>query len=116
MDSMQAFAMGDANRGKELKVFDWDKAAQLIKDAGAKHASAGLSGDWEWTGGDIFADGKPVNQEDTSVYLASTWASPQLRLDGDTMSCFKMESETDEWDSDTFWPDSALEILGAANG
>ncbi len=27
MDTMSAFARGEANRGNELKVFDWDKAA-----------------------------------------------------------------------------------------
>ena len=32
-------------------VFDWNKAAQIIKERGATNASAGLSGDWEYTGG-----------------------------------------------------------------
>ena len=31
MDTLKAFAMGDANRGKEQMVFDWDKAASLRK-------------------------------------------------------------------------------------
>ena len=31
MNTLSAFAMGAANRGKELMVFDWDKAAKLIK-------------------------------------------------------------------------------------
>lgn len=75
MDSMSAFVMGEANRNKELMVFDWEKAAKIIKEKGAKEASAGLRDDWDWTGGDILRDGKPVPEEETHVYLASTWAN-----------------------------------------
>ena len=46
---MLAVAMGEANRGKALMVFDWDKAARIIKQRGATSASAGLSGDWGTT-------------------------------------------------------------------
>ena len=28
MNTLEAFAMGEDNRGKELMVFDWDKAAR----------------------------------------------------------------------------------------
>lgn len=111
MDSMLAFAMGEANRSKELKVFDWDKAAQLIKDKKPLSVSAGLSGDWEWTGGEIYTDGKPVPAEDTYVYLASTWATPEIEIDDVRYDCFKMQSETPSWDSGTYWPESALTIL-----
>lgn len=113
MDSMQAFAMGEANRDKELMVFDWDKAAQLIKERGSKQASAGLAGDWEWTGGDIMQDGKPVLRDDSYTYLASTWATPELDIDGWRIDCFRMQSETPEWDAETTWPESALAILNA---
>ncbi len=110
MDTMCAFAMGEANRGKEMMVFDWNKAAALIKERGAKNASAGLSGDWEWTGGKILKDGKIP--EDSYTYLASTWATPEIEIDGEIIDCYKMESETDGWDSGTFWPESAKAILG----
>ena len=113
MDTMTAFAMGQANQGKELKVFDWEKAAQVIRERKANHACAGLSGDWEWTGGDILRDGKPVPIEDTYTYLASTWATPELEVDGDIVSCYRMQSETPGWDSSTYWPPEALEILNA---
>lgn len=43
MDTMSAFAKGEANRGKELMVFDWDKAAQLISERKPSVASAGLA-------------------------------------------------------------------------
>ena len=87
MDTLSAFALGDANRDKPLMVFDWDKAAKLIKESGAKEASAGLAGDWEWTGGNILLNGKPYM--DSYTYLASTWAEPELCLgeDGEKQEC-----------------------------
>lgn len=114
MDSMIAFAMGAMNRDKTLMVFDWDKAAELIVEHGARSASAGLSGDWEWTGGDILCDGSPVPKEDTYVYLASTWAPPELKIDGEIFECWRFEGDGVEWTADTYWPDSAREILKRA--
>ena len=111
MDTLSAFAMGQANRGKESMVFDWDKAARLIKDSNASNARAGLSGDWGYTGGEILSDGKPVAEEDACVYLASTWATPEIEIDGQRVDCYKMESETDGWDSGTYWPSSAVDLL-----
>lgn len=111
MDTAMAVLRGEANRGQEKMVFDWDKAARLIKDESPSECSAGLSGDWHFTGGDIYLNGKPVDDEDTYVYLASTWATPQISIDGVLQDCFKMESETESWGSDTYWPDSALKIL-----
>ena len=108
MDTMSAFAMGEVNRGKEPMVFDWDKAAQLIKDSGTSKASAGLSGDWGSTGGDILIDGKIP--EDEYTYLLSTWATPELDINGETVDCYIMGSKTD-WDEKTFWPESAKLIL-----
>ena len=113
MDTLQAFAMGQANRGKELKVFDWDKAAQILKDRNATSAMAGLIEDWGWTAGEILEDGKPVPADDTHTYLASTWATPTLCIDGENIECYKMKSEAPGWDSDTYWPQSALDIFNA---
>lgn len=111
MNTMAAFAMGEASRNNEAKVFDWEKAARLIRDRNASYAEAGLSGDWEYTGGAIFRDGKIVPEEDTYVYLSSTWATPEIEIDGETIACYKMESEVPDWDSKTYWPKEALEIL-----
>lgn len=110
MDTMQAFAMAQLNAGNEPMVFDWDEAARRIVKLGARTASAGLSGDWEWTGGDILRDGKPLSSDESYTYLASIWATPELDIDGDISPCFKMQSET-EWDADTRWPESAIAIL-----
>lgn len=111
MNSIQAAMMGEINRGKEPMVFDWDKAAQLIKDRNAKNASAGLSNDWEWTGGDIYRDGAIVSRDDTYTYLSSTWATPEIEIDGELIDCFKMKGKTPGWDYDTYWPESARKIL-----
>lgn len=87
-------------------VFDWDRAAELIREHGARHAVAGLSSDMEWTAGDIFADGKPVL--DGGAYLASLWATPVLVLGGEEIECWKLQSDTPGWDANTVWPESAL--------
>ena len=109
MDNMSAFAMGEANRGKTPMVFDWNMAAKLIKERGAKVARAGLRSDWEWTGGTIWEDGKPNTESYT--YLSSTWATPELELDGELIDCFVMKREGVDWHSGTKWPESALKIL-----
>ena len=110
MDTLSADMMGQAHRGNRIRVFDWDMAAAIIVNGRIRNAGAGLGGDWAWTGGDILTDGQPVPAEDTYVYLASTWAVPQLMADGDLLPCWIWEDET-EWDSHTYWPDSALAIL-----
>ena len=116
MDTLTAFAMGQANRHRPSMVFDWEKAARIIRDLSfgprtVKAAAAGLRGDWEFTGGDIYRYGAPVPAEDTYTYLASTWAVPELMVDGETFECYVMEDEKPEWDSDSYWPQEALEIL-----
>lgn len=105
---LTAITYGQVNRGKEMKVFDWDKAAKLIRERKPKIAEAGLENDWAYTGGVIFEDGKPVT--DSNTFLSSTWATPILELDGEEIECYVMESKT-TFNEDTKWPDSALKIL-----
>lgn len=109
MDTLSAFARAEASRGKELMVFDWIKAAKEIKRRKAELASAGLASDWEYTGGTILENGKPV--KDSCTFLASTWAIPELKIEGDVIDCYVMQSKRPKWDSDTKWPKEALEIL-----
>lgn len=111
MDTTTAFFNGYINRGKELMVFDWEKAAMIIKEKQPIVVRAGLMNDWECTGGTIYENGEPVNKDDTYTYLASTWAVPEIEVDGEVSSCFKMESETPNWDAKTYWPAEALVIL-----
>lgn len=116
MDTMQAFAKAQAAAGSESKVFDWDEAARRIVKSGAKTASAGLSGDWEWTGGDILRDGKPLSRDESYTYLASVWATPELDIDGVVSPCYRLRSETNGWNAETRWPASALAILASKEG
>lgn len=55
------------------KAFDYDKAARIIKKHLVDHpdlvADAGLQGDWAYTGGEIFRDGKPVTDSYTIPLL-----------------------------------------------
>jgi len=102
--------MGEANRDQSQMVFDWAKAARIIKERCPCIAEAGLRGDWEWTGGTIWRDGAPVSEADTYTYLASTWAVPELDVDGNIIECYMMEDTTD-WDAKTYWPPEALNIL-----
>lgn len=118
MNTAQAFAMGFANRGKPLKVFDWEKAARLIRERGAQEASAGLAGDWEYTGGDILRDGQPIPRSETYTYLASTWATPEIEIDGEVYDCYRIETDVPaSWLVSTtdmaaiYWPEPALAVL-----
>ena len=99
MNTISAFARGMAHRDDRPKVFDWDKAARLIRERKPFEASAGLAGDWEWTGGIIWRDSKPVPAEKTYTYLGSVWATPELEMDGYVIDCWKWEDETPGWDS-----------------
>lgn len=109
MDTLAAFMMSQFHRDEELMVFDWCKAAELIKEHNPKVVFAGLRSDWEYTGGPIFSDGKI--DKDSYTYLASTWAVPEIEMDGEVMECYVMQSERPDWDSDTKWPEEAIEIL-----
>lgn len=111
MESKQVNAKSLDNKDENLMVFDWEKAARLINKHGVKSASAGLSGDWKWTSGDILINGKLVEYEYSGCYLASNWARPAIEIRGVFFDCYKMQSETPGWDSHTYWPEEALAIL-----
>jgi hypothetical protein len=99
-------------KGLPMRIFDWHKAAEIIKQRQPSTAEAGLLTDWPSTGGEIFEDGAIVDQEHAYTYLASAWAQPTLRIDGEDIPCFITEHENPhEWDAGTYWPDSAREIL-----
>ena len=109
MNLTQAFMNGQASRGNELMVFDWNKAARLIKERHPKKVAAGLKDDWGWTGGKIYDSGTPIKSEYT--YLSSTWAVPEIDIDGEIKECYVMQHEAPRWHAGTKWPKSALEIL-----
>lgn len=120
MDSISAFLKGEQARaaGNKLMVFDWHKAAEIIRDRKPIRASAGLRSDWEWTGGTIYEESKSLRRNESYTYLASIWATPELLLeyeDGETdlLECFIMQTDSpgSSWDADTSWPQSAIDIL-----
>ena len=110
MDTFSAILRGEASKGNRARVFDWDRAAKIIREEKPEEAAAGLGQDWELTGGDIYRDGKIIHQDDTYTYLASTWAIPELELDGRIIECWRWIDET-EWNESTYWPQSAIDIL-----
>lgn len=110
MDTISAFAMGQRNQGKPQKIFDWVKAAKIIKERNPESADAGLQSDLEWTAGTIWQDGEIVT--DSYTYLSSNWATPVLVIDDEEIPCFVMQSDT-EWDELTKWPKEARELLEA---
>jgi hypothetical protein len=115
MDTTEAFARGQAAKlaGNKQRVFDWDKAAQILKERGVQEADAGLQNDLEYTGGQILRSGQP----DTSsyTYLSSNWATPVLIIYGEEIECWRYNDDTPGWDSDTKWPASALDIFRNGN-
>lgn len=92
------------------RVFDWDRAAGLIREHRPTVARAGLRMHWDTTGGTIYQDGKPVIDDYT--YLSSCWFVPEIDLGiAGVFDCWRYEDETPGWGDDTKWPESALEIL-----
>ena len=95
-----------------LNVFDWEKAAKLIRDRKPKLVEAGLEDDWDYTGGKIYENGDIVPKDKTYTYLASVWCIPKIIIDDEELDCFVvLESENSKWNSGTYWPEEALEIL-----
>jgi len=109
METLYALAMGRLHMNDQLMVFDWDKAAHILAVRNPDEALAGLQYDYEYTAGVIWRKGKPVKDEYT--YLASTWARPMLIIGDEEIECWRYKGEVPEWNSETKWPQSALEIV-----
>lgn len=86
MDTLTACTLGMMSRGRTSKVFDFDKALEIIKNNKIKNAEAGLQMDMEWTLGIIVKDGILVTDDYT--YLGSTWATP-IMVDLDTSDTYE---------------------------
>lgn len=95
-----------------MTVFDWHKAAKELRDRGAKFADAGLAEDWFHTAGPILKDGEPFIAE-FGPYLSSYWATPVLSIENEDGSELRIvcATESDKWNADTIWPESALSIF-----
>ena len=106
--------------GAKGKVFDWNKAATIIKENRPDVATAGLAEDWFWTGCEVYnSDDGIVSIEDG--HLCSIWATPILLLEfenrGDmTEECWCYEDEHPDWDAKTRWPEEALNKFNDIEG
>ena len=105
-------------QGAKMKAFDFDKAAEIIKEHLYEHpdliAEAGLQGDWNYTGGVIFENGVPDSESYT--YLASLWATPTLILSWDGIEQMEIPCHceaNDRFNSDSKWDDQSLKILNS---
>ena len=97
------------------RVFDWKKAAEIIRDKNPEgEVSAGLFDCWSETAGTIWENGKPVSKKG-NPFLSSEWATPMLSIKQEGgwlfLPCYVDENETD-WNEKTRWPPEALTILG----
>lgn len=112
METGGAKSRAAAKRGENGKVFDWDKAAKIIRERKPEVVEAGLQEDWGNTAGEIFEDGEIV---ENYTYLFSMWATPILRLNrSEEIQCFVEctdEANPNKWGSGTYWPDSARELV-----
>lgn len=102
-------AQAAATSGARMRVFDWIKAAQLIKERNPEEVYAGLGEDWENTSGVIYRSGHPTPLSGCA-YLSSIWATPKIDIDCDIIDCWRYEDETG-WNARTHWPEEAKAIL-----
>lgn len=110
MDTMMAAARAEIARANNdpMRVFDWNKAAQILKERNPEVAEAGLSDDLEWTSGIIWYNHEPIMDDYT--FLASCWAVPVLIIDDVEIECWVYMDDV-IWNADTKWPDSAIEVI-----
>jgi hypothetical protein len=109
------FTSRGRNGGTDYKAFDWDLAASIIKKYAGLYddlvVEAGLQGDWNYTGGVIFENGKPTN--DSYTYLKSNWAVPTLILswDGEEQEEIECWESEGNYSAESKWDEKALKIL-----
>jgi hypothetical protein len=100
MDTTQAIMMGQMNRNKEMKVFDFEKFYNILIDNDVVSAIAGLEEDLEYTSDVLVIDGKIDCYH--NAYLKSTWATPILMYktkdnEEHKIDCYVMEKQA-KWD------------------
>lgn len=113
----EGFTSQNGQNNNPIKTFDWDKAANIIREKLKDHpnlsAEAGLQRDWNHIGGVIFELGNPVTSGYT--YLSSNWAIPTLILSWDDeeqeeIECHVLESES-RFNTYSKWDSQSLKLL-----
>jgi hypothetical protein len=116
MNSIELIANRDRAKaaGAKLRVFNWNRAAEILMQRVPDEADAGLSGDLFWTSDTIWQEGGP--RTECSTYLASIHATPVLVIDGEEIPCWILAEDSPGWNAETKWPDSALDIVSKWKG
>lgn len=100
-----------------FKVFDWQRAVQILKENKIQNAWAGMEEDWEDTFAQILEDGKPVIEglNSHNLYLVSIHATPVLTTDSlGIIECYrKGDQVSKEWIKESTWPEVALAAFNA---
>ena len=116
-DSIESIFEAVATAKKtNTKVFDWEKAAKIIRNLNPDVCvSAGIRGN-DGTIDSIFENGKPVT--DGIAYLESWCGTPVLIIVDDhydvEIPCYIFKNECEyDWDGQTLWPQMALDILNS---
>jgi len=113
----EGFTSSRSNNKNAFKVFDWDQAANIIKENLKLYpdltAEAGLQGDWNYTGDIIFENNTP--NIDCGTYLRSNWAVPTLLLfvngvEIEEIPCYTEDVNT-RFTQHSKWDETSLAIL-----
>ena len=112
------YAIAARRANRESKVFDWDYAATMLRmfaSDGITDVEVCILEDRGHTC-EYAIENKRINPDSGCAFLASIWGTPGMIVyyeDGSevTIPCFKMASEVPDWNEDTWWPDSAVNIL-----
>jgi hypothetical protein len=94
------------------KIFDWDKAARLIKEKKPKMpVLAGIKEDWHYTFGAIYDNGEIIN--DSSPWTYSNLYTPQMVINREFIECWIYAKEELIFSKDELnhWTESAINIL-----
>ena len=97
-------------KGIPGKMFDWDKAVDIINNENISNAAIGLAEDWFHTSTKILEDGKPIQEEHMRVFAFSDWATPCL-YDYSSDIAYECWKERDDSDFQTLIHDVWTEDL-----
>jgi hypothetical protein len=98
----------DKSFNSGFMVFDWERAAKLMKAYDGENVRAGMKNAWTDfydNAGFILKNGEAVNE---AGIVASYNATPTIEIDGRLFPCFRWADESDHSAS---WTDAAVEIM-----
>lgn len=62
-----------------MKIIDWKKVSQFIKERKPVEVSAGILNDWFWTASTVYENGKWSRKGKAAAYVTSDWATPGFK-------------------------------------